>query len=675
MDSNNSRLQRTSLSFPYLESFGDALSLDGHSPLVDVDMDETWKLFGMQSPQCISQDHQAGLGTTFRTPHDDLCAHPPKCPTGGHYSSNSSSHNGLHHGGNASSSHMLFHTRHFDPQVMSSGHHGQHQHNMQGIPTSAGGTEVSGLDLMGFTAGSFFPQSGIPTSVGPTASGVKPSTYANDFAEQLSVLSSPPTQHSMHSGAGAGGVDDDVESTCDSDCSFGEICHDSACSDDPSACCEDEDCLQEPGVVPVTAAVSPEDAIAAAALTSFVEQQRQASEQQQQHQQQHMSVAASSTSGMHSYQGHHHSASSTSTPSCLQFGLGPDLCISPQFLINYQHLREAHNPLNPSECTASFCPVEDPNFYQECHIRHLPEGQGGLFDNLDLNMIMNENANHAHSHGLDNHGQNHSHSHSHSHEHTHNHMDAVECGAKFPSGEAMIEHLWNEHRKSLNLLRFPAMQQNLHMDQAPGMASSASSSVSLASQDLARTPSLAASGQDIAAGLSLPDATLPLGTYDFDPSHTGGLKGATAQQQPQDTAMAMPRATKLETQLPLSGGLGLKIEDVQSKTVDGALDMDLQVFECVWCDTVGGQTCGQTFESAGELHKHVLAAHTHLLKRDVGGTYSCGWQGCTRRDSEEKGGFAQKSKIDRHMQVHTGSMFPPFLSFFFWPPLSVPPAF
>ncbi|CAK7211208.1 zinc-finger protein [Sporothrix bragantina] len=643
MDDTN-RPQRAPLTYPYIGSFGDGLSLDGQSPLSGVDMDETWKLFGLQSPQCIGQDHLSGMGSAFRTPHDDLCAHPPKCPTtGGHFSSNSSSHNHLNTGGSGSPSHMLFHTRHFDPHSLS-GSPGQQQQQQQqqqqhqqmhGLSGAGSGAYVDGLNLMDFNANSFFSHNAIQSapSVG-TPTAVKPSTYTNDFSEHLSVLSSPPTHTSMHSGACGHGAEDDADTDCDSNCDFGVVCTDSACSDNPSGCCDDEDCLQESSPASGSAAITTEDAIAAAALTSFVEQQQQQHQQRQrqQQQQQQQAAAVAAASGMHAHHNHQHSDASNSGPACLQFGLGPDMCISPQFLINYQHLREAHNPLNPSECTASFCPVDDPKFYEECHIRHVPDSQGGLFDNIDLNLMMNETAGHGHVHT-----------------HNHNHVESIECGAKFPNSEAMVEHLWNEHRKSLALLQqFP-----MSLDQVPAMNSSAASSVSLSSQDLAKTPSLSVSGQVPVTGLSLPDASLPLG-FGFDHGnhhghhgHFHGLKGADTQQQLQNPAMALPQ-TKL-------GGLKTETGQQSSGAADGSKDQGPQVYECLWCDTVGGQQCGQIYDSAGELHKHVLAAHTHQLKRDVGGTYSCGWLGCNRRDCEEKGGFAQKSKIDRHMQVHTGN--------------------
>ncbi|CAK7222873.1 zinc-finger protein [Sporothrix curviconia] len=641
MDDPN-RPERAPLTYPYIGSFGDALSLDGQSPLIAVDMDETWKLFGLQSPQCIGQDHLSGLGSAFRTPHDDLCAHPPKCPTtGGHFGSNSSGNNRLHTGGGTSTSHMLFHTRHFDPHILSGspGQQQQQQQQMHDLSSAGHGGYVDSLNLMDFNTNSFFSHNALQTSssVG-TPIAAKPPTYTNDFPEHLSVLSSPPTHTSMHSGAGGQGADDDADSDCDSDCDIGVVCTDSACSDNPSGCCDDEDCLQEPSPASGSAAITLEDAIAAAALTSFVEQQQQ---QQQQHQQQ-QAAAAAAASEMHGHHNHQHADPSHTGPACLQFGLGPDMCISPQFLINYQHLREAHNPLNPSECTAPFCPVDDPKFYEECHIRHVPESQGGLFDNIDLSMMMDETAGQGQGQG-------------HVHTHNHNHMDSIECGAKFPNSEAMVEHLWNEHRKSLALLQqFP-----MNLDQVPAMNSSAASSVSLSSQDLAKTPSLSVSGQDAITGLSLPDSTLPLG-FGFDHSHHYGHNGhnhhghyhslkdaAASQQQLQSPAMTVPQ-TKM-------GGLKTETGPQSSAAAAGAQDQGPQIYECLWCDTVGGTPCGQVYDSAGELHKHTLAAHTHQLKRDVGGTYSCGWQGCNRRDSEEKGGFAQKSKIDRHMQVHTGN--------------------
>jgi hypothetical protein len=70
---------------------------------------------------------------------------------------------------------------------------------------------------------------------------------------------------------------------------------------------------------------------------------------------------------------------------------------------------------------------------------------------------------------------------------------------------------------------------------------------------------------------------------------------------------------------------------------------------CRWI--TGKHVCGHTFESKAELQTHVQQVHTAPLRKSDG--FICEWLGCQRR---EKGGdsFAQRSKLDRHIQSHTG---------------------
>jgi hypothetical protein len=71
---------------------------------------------------------------------------------------------------------------------------------------------------------------------------------------------------------------------------------------------------------------------------------------------------------------------------------------------------------------------------------------------------------------------------------------------------------------------------------------------------------------------------------------------------------------------------------------------------CRW-EVEKGVICGHICETSAQLQSHIQQAHTAPLRKANG--FTCEWQGCPRR---EKGGdsFAQRSKLDRHIQSHTG---------------------
>ncbi|CRK27110.1 hypothetical protein BN1708_004332 [Verticillium longisporum] len=75
--------------------------------------------------------------------------------------------------------------------------------------------------------------------------------------------------------------------------------------------------------------------------------------------------------------------------------------------------------------------------------------------------------------------------------------------------------------------------------------------------------------------------------------------------------------------------------------------------QCRWLSY--GQVCGLTFRDEEELHQHVRDRHTAPLNKEVGG-FPCHWEKCVRQKKGSAGNFSQKSKLDRHLQVHTGSM-------------------
>ncbi|PTD12273.1 hypothetical protein HYE67_008995 [Fusarium culmorum] len=71
-------------------------------------------------------------------------------------------------------------------------------------------------------------------------------------------------------------------------------------------------------------------------------------------------------------------------------------------------------------------------------------------------------------------------------------------------------------------------------------------------------------------------------------------------------------------------------------------------FTCRWlCED--GILCSKTFGGNKELQDHCKSEHVKNLKKGEYG-FCCTWYGCIR-----PGPFSQKSKLERHMQTHTGS--------------------
>lgn len=85
----------------------------------------------------------------------------------------------------------------------------------------------------------------------------------------------------------------------------------------------------------------------------------------------------------------------------------------------------------------------------------------------------------------------------------------------------------------------------------------------------------------------------------------------------------------------------------KSKPVDGQPTTDNTEHLCRWL-CLDGIACGQKFASNKELQDHCKSDHVKNLKKGPNG-FCCTWWGCAR-----PGPFSQKSKLERHMQTHTG---------------------
>ncbi|PHH85431.1 hypothetical protein CDD83_420 [Cordyceps sp. RAO-2017] len=71
-------------------------------------------------------------------------------------------------------------------------------------------------------------------------------------------------------------------------------------------------------------------------------------------------------------------------------------------------------------------------------------------------------------------------------------------------------------------------------------------------------------------------------------------------------------------------------------------------FLCRWMVDDEANICGRRFDNDEQLQRHCKFDHLKQLKKARVG-FRCGWANCTRNTC-----FTQRSKLERHMQVHTG---------------------
>lgn len=192
------------------------------------------------------------------------------------------------------------------------------------------------------------------------------------------------------------------------------------------------------------------------------------------------------------------------------------------------------------------------------------------------------------------------------------------CGAELPNGEAMIEHCWEQH--------------GIQLDVPPMTPSIADPNHILSSISSAR-----------ASPMTLD--TTPLSHHGF-PSPLTPIPN-TFEMQPKVLELH-----NMHTHMDL-------IPPSRPSTACSAkivLSQDEQTM-CFWCDSLTGTSCGRLFANSEDLHEHVKEAHIRSLKKGPDG-FLCGWQTCDRRHGNGQKAFTQKSKIERHMQTHTGGKFP-----------------
>ncbi|KAG5985745.1 hypothetical protein E4U54_005833, partial [Claviceps lovelessii] len=142
----------------------------------------------------------------------------------------------------------------------------------------------------------------------------------------------------------------------------------------------------------------------------------------------------------------------------------------------------------------------------------------------------------------------------------------------------------------------------------------------------------------------------------FSPS-TSPLTNLSMGPSSSETPVSIPTPSPLESEVSLQDvaaataattiTMGQTLSPTAESNPPTTLEDDL--YTCRW--VVGPSSssiCGQRFDSDEQLQKHCKQDHLKRLKKLNGG-FRCGWANCSRDTC-----FTQRSKVERHMQVHTG---------------------
>lgn len=195
-------------------------------------------------------------------------------------------------------------------------------------------------------------------------------------------------------------------------------------------------------------------------------------------------------------------------------------------------------------------------------------------------------------------------------------LQGNECGFQVQDPNAFAQHIFQEHRPALVLQSPEASRPHV------GVGSSAS---------YQRGPR---------AGY---DSTShgPFGQH-FSPSPSP-LTNLSVGQSLSTTPSSLTTPSPLEFDAGISAA---------SKSPLAASEAHPQAHEdqflCRWLAADGASICGKRFEDDEQLQKHCKFDHLKQLKKVRGG-FRCGWANCARDTC-----FTQRSKVERHMQVHTG---------------------
>ncbi|KAG5941776.1 hypothetical protein E4U60_007712 [Claviceps pazoutovae] len=118
-----------------------------------------------------------------------------------------------------------------------------------------------------------------------------------------------------------------------------------------------------------------------------------------------------------------------------------------------------------------------------------------------------------------------------------------------------------------------------------------------------------------------------------------------------ETPVSIPTPSPLEPEPSFRDAATTNMAQATSCIAESKIPVVAQddPYTCRWIIGPGSSfVCGMRFDNDEQLQKHCKNDHLKQLKKLNGG-FTCGWAGCARDTC-----FSQRSKVERHMQVHTG---------------------
>ncbi|KAK1241544.1 hypothetical protein MKX08_001518 [Trichoderma sp. CBMAI-0020] len=152
---------------------------------------------------------------------------------------------------------------------------------------------------------------------------------------------------------------------------------------------------------------------------------------------------------------------------------------------------------------------------------------------------------------------------------------------------------------------------------------------------------------------SLVPSRSSISSYSFNTASTSGPQLSPSEISLQNmsavSSIAASPTSRATTPLAHPEELTIDAPSTETAPISATVSDAEPAVDCIcqW-KMVGDKICGMRFKDANDLHTHTKNDHLKDMSRQHPG-FCCQWHGCTRTNV-----FGQKSKLERHIQTHTG---------------------